>query len=636
MKKNLFHLRKITIKPKKVKVREFTNLMLSFSLDFDLLYNSFLIFRFRGGRNNKNDWYFLQNHDPLENGFFTLKIPNNPKVIPLVITGKELLIKYLILEKKGIKKNTNFTLHVSNTLVQSFVEKKKKIEVLIQFPNGTTHLVNPIPTLQVINGKFDHIRIINPSTIDCNKSFKIIVRLEDKYNNLVEDNSLSLPLKIFLIKNDTNKKFIATLHKDDFSKGFSNTIEVKISEEGIYYFEGEINEKMFTSNPLTCKNPSNERKLFWGFIHGHTNKSDGIIDPEEYFENLIKAGLDFGTCTEHDHSWETTDRDFEDIKQLIQRFNKDQKFITFFGYEYGTWFTGYGDICIYYKEDTIPIFRSEMNKYNSLPKLIKNLRPWKDKILMICHHSALRPGYRNWDFFDNELEKLVEIYSTWGNQEYPFNEGNPIPPRYKFYGHGPHAREKGVVLEKKGSFVRDALEKGYKLGFTAGGDDHLGIFPSGPIEIENGLYKPGIMGLWAKELSRESLWEALHQRRCYGTTGPRVIIEFYLEQFFMGDIIDLKDHPSFYNKRALIFNLISPILMEKIEIIRNNKIFKKINVNSKKVKEKIIDMENFNCMVLTCDNNKEKFVFYYLRIFLEHNNMAWSSPIWMVSNEKMD
>ncbi|MHA1726575.1 MAG: DUF3604 domain-containing protein [Promethearchaeota archaeon] len=630
----MYHLKNINITPKKVRAREFVDIKLLFSLDFDILYNSFLIFRFRGGRNNKNDWYFLQNHDPHEKGFFILKISNNPKVIPLVITGKDLLIKYLILEKAGIKKNTPIILHVSNTLVQSFVEKKKKIEVLIQFPNKLLLLLRPTPNLQVINNIFDHIRIISPSTVNLNESFKISVRLEDKYNNLVEDYSLSL--KIFLIKGENNKKLMITLHENDFTNGFCNNIELKINEEGIYHFEGEIEGKIFNSNPITCKNPTNKRKLFWGFIHGHTNKSDGIIAPEDYFENLIKAGLNFGTCTEHDHSWETNDEDFEDIKQIIKRYNQDEKFITFFGYEYGTWFTGFGDICIYYKDDSIPIFRSEVNKYNSIPKLIKNLRPWKDKVLMICHHSALRPGYRNWDFLDNELEKLVEIYSAWGNQEYPFNEGNPIPPRYKFFGHGPYAREKGVILEKKGSFVRDALQRGYKLGFTAGGDDHLGIFPSGPIEIENGLYKPGIMGLWAKELTRESLWEALHRRHCYGTTGPRVIIEFYLEQFFMGDIIDLEDQPSFFNKRNLIFNLISPILIEKIEIIRNNKIFKKIEINSKKVKEKIMDLANFNDISLTHTHEKEKFVFYYLRIFLESNNMAWSSPIWIVSNKKND
>ena len=174
-------------------------------------------------------------------------------------------------------------------------------------------------------------------------------------------------------------------------------------------------------------------------------------------------------------------------------------------------------------------------KRNSLEKKRKKIVKMLKQNNSIKEDNNSRTLLEEKMHLDNELEKLVEIYSTWGNQEYPFNEGNPIPPRYKFYGHGPHAREKGVVLEKKGSFVRDALEKGYKLGFTAGGDDHLGIFPSGPIEIENGLYKPGIMGLWAKELSRESLWEALHQRRCYGTTGPRVIIEFYLEQFFMGN-----------------------------------------------------------------------------------------------------
>ena len=65
--------------------------------------------------------------------------------------------------------------------------------------------------------------------------------------------------------------------------------------------------------------------------------------------------------------------DFEEIKQNIKKYHKDHEFVSFFGYEYGSWYSGYGDICIYNVDDKIPVFRSDLNKFNSTRKLIRNL-----------------------------------------------------------------------------------------------------------------------------------------------------------------------------------------------------------------------------------------------------------------------
>ncbi|GAH92825.1 unnamed protein product, partial [marine sediment metagenome] len=46
------------------------------------------------------------------------------------------------------------------------------------------------------------------------------------------------------------------------------------------------------------------------------------------------------------------------------------------------------------------------------------------------------------------------------------------------------------------------LRRGYKLGFTAGGDDHFGIYSSGPGDPDNGIYPSGIMAVWAKQLTK--------------------------------------------------------------------------------------------------------------------------------------
>ncbi len=630
----------IQIFPKSVKVRELCSIKLNFKLGISIPKNCILIFRFRGGRNNKNDWYFLQTEDPNSNGYAKLNLKTPIEMIPIITTGKELSISYFITDPIGIPRNTLISFSIKNTLAQSIIEKNKKIEILIKSPSKLPKLLKNSPTINVISKKFDHITIIGPSIVSLGESFKILLRFEDKYYNLVPHQPSMI--RIFQINAETNEKhFLTELDSMKSNEGIQWIKYLQFDKEGIYYIEIEYHSELYESNIIVCSSNKNKhQKLYWGYLHAHTDKSDGMRSVNEYFENLINAGLDFGTTTEHDHAWETTNEDFNDIKSLVEKYNENDTFVSIFGYEYGTWYSGYGDICIYHKYNKLPILRSDINKYNSTQKLIKNLQNYKDQILLIGHHTALRPGYRNWDYFDQSLEKLVEIYSTWGNQEYSYSEGNPLPPRYKFFGYGKYARKRGAVLGKEGSYVKDALQNGYKLGFIAGGDDHFGYYPSGPIDIDNGLYPSGIMAIWSykDKLNKEELWKALNNRKCYGSTGPRLILEFWLDKFFMGDIIDLlqKENNDLYYKRKLSLKIYSPLLIKKVEIIRNNDIIAEIVVDSKIYNLNYIDTESFN--LITINNvklkNDEQFCFYYPRIFLSNDQMAWASPIWLVEKNK--
>ena len=625
---NSLQLLKIDISPKSVKVRNFCDISLSFLLDFDIPIDSRLVFRLRGGRNNKNDWYLLHVDVPQSNGYAQIRLNKPAKLIPMVITGKELLVKYLVCEPDGIRKGTQIEFKIFNTLAQSLVEDKKKIEILIEFPDKKQVSISNSPVIEVINEKFDHIELICPSLVAMNEKFEVLMRIEDKYKNLVRD--FEEKVKIYQVSENKKRELIAEVDFSENGDGVAKLNGFSFSEPGLYYIEGWYDNQYFQSNPLSCREGKLKKNLYWGYIHGHTNKSDGMRDIEEYFQNLLNAGLDFGTSTEHDHNYETSDEDFKEIKEIVKKYHEDGEFVALFGYEYGTWYSGYGDICIYHYDNDIPIMRSEMNKYNSTSKLNKKLQSYEGKVLLIAHHTALRPGFRNWDYFNNDIEKLVEIYSTWGNQEYSYKDGNPIPPRYKFYGHGKHARKRGAILEKKESFVVDALRRGYKLGFTAGGDDHFGMYPSGSIDPDNGIYPPGIMALWAKDLSKQSLWEALNNRSCYGTTGPRVIVEFNLNKHFMGEIIDLNKETELSEARILAIDIISPVTIERIELVRNNIVINTSVFNSKNAEITHMDTDNFNEIALEHSTKDEMFAFYYARIFLSKQNMAWSSPIWIV------
>ena len=611
--------------PKMVEVRKFSDLSINFKLTSSLPLKSLLTIRFRGGRNDKNDWYYLQPYDPEIPGYCELITDPETQFVPILSTGKELKISYYFY-KNSVGPNTIFKFKINNTLVQSLVEDKKKIEVLLKKPNEKEVICENSPSINVKNSEFDHLTIIVPSIIIPDEKFNIIIRAEDKFKNLVE--GFNSEIETALVSKNKDPVLMNNLSFPKENDGILIIKDVKVEELGQHKIQIMIGNESFFSNPFLCREKAS-KKLFWGFIHGHTNKSDGIRSIEDYFSNIEKAGLNFGASTEHDHIWETSDDDFKEIKETIQKHQKEGEIILLFGYEWGYWYTGYGDICIYFFDDSLPIFRSDVNKYNSTEKLIKNLRPYKGNVLMVGHHSALRPGYRNWDYIDDSIERLVEIYSTWGNQENSYLDGNPLPPRYKFFGYGEYAIKRGPLLEKKGSFVQDALLRGYKLGFTAGGDDHFGVYPSGAIDPDNGIYPPGIMAVWADNLTKGSMWEALYNRKCYGSTGPRIIMEFYINNYSMGDCIEIEDDSKLRENRNLLIRLISPVMIERIEVVRNNEIVHSRDVNIEKFEEVWKDPIKFDLISLLHSNKREKFLFYYLRVFLETDNMAWTSPIWI-------
>lgn len=172
-------------------------------------------------------------------------------------------------------------------------------------------------------------------------------------------------------------------------------------------------------------------------------------------------------------------------------------------------------------------------------------------------------------------------------------------------------------------FVQKALGRGCKLGFTGGTDTHISRPASNMPEFRRGIRYPkgGLTAIWAKELSRKSIFEALRTRSCYATTGERIIIKFSINDYPMGSTMEkscLNGCPA-----VTIETLVAGTeRLEKVEIIKNNKIIHLKSTNDKFIEFKYVDKPNF----------KGGEVFYYLRVTQTDGNMAWSSPIWVTSS----
>jgi len=353
------------------------------------------------------------------------------------------------------------------------------------------------------------------------------------------------------------------------------------------------------SNPIVVEENPPELRLYWGDLHSQTFFSDGLRCPEElYYFARDEAFLDIFALA--DHAEHLTDRQWEYFSAVANDFNKDGRFVTLLGLEWTS--RRFGHRNIYYPNACGPILRSTPGYESELTKIYEIAREYG--ALVIPHHSANRVMGVDWSLgHDPEVERLVEIYSIWGNSERPASAGNPRPIR----------TQQG---EKAGQHVIDALKRGYQFGFIGGGDihdgrpgDELHSLQPEPSQYRL-LYRQGIMGVWARGLSRKSVFDALWNRSCYATTNVRVFLDFRVCGAFMGQQVRCDGVRPIYIRAA------SEVSISRVEIVRNGLDWRSCSPGQR---EFLWELE---------DTDKSP-TWYYTRITRSDGEMAWSSPVWV-------
>jgi hypothetical protein len=176
------------------------------------------------------------------------------------------------------------------------------------------------------------------------------------------------------------------------------------------------------------------------------------------------------------------------------------------------------------------------------------------------------------------------------------------------------------------------LALGWRVGFTAGGDDHSGHWGT---EFRFGTtgkgYKQGLMSVEAAEKTRRAIFEAMYNRRVVATTGARVLLTYTLNGHPMGFELSLTSLPGLAARRALSIAFHGTAAVSRIDIIRNNRVVHSAPGDGE------MDMS------LTWDDAEpmasvwlpparfcpHPFAFYYVRVVQTDGEVAWASPIWI-------
>ncbi len=374
--------------------------------------------------------------------------------------------------------------------------------------------------------------------------------------------------------------------------------------------------------------------IYYGDPHGHTKHSDGMRTARAYYEYAQKMGLDFAVLT--DHAEILSPREWQSNQHATDNAYIPGSFVTLQAYEYTNCIDGNYDIYLLTDTDTHigtdslyawhNFFVWRPREYTNdnfvenptalftMLKQAKSAGVVKD-VMAVPHHCSWSLAPTNWSYFDPEIVFFAEGYSKHGNSVFPdwFEDFCDKIPYYQ-----------------EGTSVLDALNRNIRIGITAATDTHGGMPGSlhHTLNLPVFCYTGGLTGVLVKRnepFTRQTVWDALRQRRVFGTRVLGLHMSFKVNGQEMGSTVRPDTEPCFYievhsPETEEILGI--PPMIRYIEIIKNGSIVFKhwLLFNPYHVRIEAWKDPDFNDRI---DNS------YFLRVVGYAGDLAWSSPVFI-------
>lgn len=498
---------------------------------------------------------------------------------------------------------------------QTTTQRRKSFYLYVDSSKKGQYSDPEVFTLDVRGNSLKNIKIIVPSFVVKNKRFDVIARFEDEYGNLTNnapENTL-IELTYENIRENLNWKLFVP------ETGFISLPNLYFNEPGMYTITltNLLNKEAFNSPPICCFNDS-KNLLFWGRVRGLLNRSKEGENIENYIRNVRDEIADnFYVSSPFENIEETSGELWKHYMQNIAEFEEANRFTTFLGFQWAGVPKEEGARQIIFAKDNKQLIRKKDAKGNTLKKLYKNFSP--KEIISIPILTMSEEFEFNFENFDPEVERVVEIYNSWGSSECSEKEGNTFPVNQK-------KPSKDAI---DGSIIK-ALNKNNRFGFVAGGYDDKGFFAEF-LQNSHKQYNEGLTGILASELNRTTLFESLYQRACYATSGEKIIVGYEIAGFIMGSEVSTLDKPGLLVNRHINVFAAGTQPITKIEIIRNGKVLYSHIPKEKNRYQQFTydDMESLESILIDNKDKKPPFVYYYVRVLQEDGHVAWASPVWI-------
>ncbi|MEW6359235.1 MAG: DUF3604 domain-containing protein [Planctomycetota bacterium] len=366
------------------------------------------------------------------------------------------------------------------------------------------------------------------------------------------------------------------------------------------------------TNPVLVTADKKEN-LYWGDIHAQCvyhqwkpleGRGDSTRTPAEMHQYARECSLLDFVANSNSGCPSPSNPGWQETQQAIIDFYEPGRYVTFKSWECGLGVQG--DRCLIYREAEVePNFERPARRADEPTNAHAVLRFCRESPyhIMAINHSFMK--YLDWSVFDPEIDRVVEVYSCWGS--YESREDNPLNSKRR----------------PKNQSLMYMLSLGYTPGIIAAGDSHVGypgrsLMFSDPNWCQN--WKAGLAAVYAPELTREAIWDAMYHRHCYGTTGARIVLRFHLNGARMGSVLEYKPDDDLLCKRDIKVTVCGTDYIRRIDIMKNNGLLHRVCPKDDHAEFTFTD--RLDAPPRTRD-------WYYVRVFQADNNAAWSSPIWV-------
>ncbi len=395
------------------------------------------------------------------------------------------------------------------TRVQTFVEENFRFRCYVD-PLGTSRFA-AIPgdlSIDIVPGPAKQLELRAPRFLRPGVPFKVNVRVDDAWGNACTDFGAEVLIRAWrsgTVVYDQTHPFNTQGRQKTDHWAFAviedlpreaGELKITASMPG---FAAVAGAELLVSIDESC--PSG--RIFNGDLHGHAEDTVGINDTDY---NLRYArdcsGLDFTAYTAND--FQITEGGWRSSVALCQEMNRPGDFVAFATQEWCGSSCAGGDHLVVFLKDEEPKFPRKPDGTGNVRSFEWNenmggqaVQPgaWPLELLwrayiddpdnhLIMPHVGGRRAILDWHH--PELERLIEICSTWGHFEWLYH---------------------------------DAIQRGHKLGCYGGGDEHRGRPGGGaPGTQVFGVSGP-TTGVICDALDRGSLGRALRARHTTANTA---------------------------------------------------------------------------------------------------------------------
>ena len=444
------------------------------------------------------DWGMPQVTDPAQDEYMTV---DGPPGVFLDVLVEE--IKSICLRVRGRALRPEETVVVTygnqdgggpGSRAQTFLEAKRYFWVAVDAAGDSAFTtLDDSPYLTIVGGDAEKLVAVAPSTVAAGEPFRLLIRAEDAWGNPADDYDGAVTLSaegVHVPGQDKHLTFRSSDHGvrvieecSALSVG-THTIHVEDTQRGI----------SARSNPILATEGRPTYNLYWADPHGgQVALAEKIPDFFRFARDV--AALDFVGYQRNDHMVSAADWRLQ--QEAEAAFSAPGRFVPLPGFEWSPDTARGGHHNVYFRRPNQPIRRNSHAQVADKSDIATDLPHVRDLYAAYRHSDVLITphvggAHADLSYHEPSIEPAIEITSTHGTFEW---------------------------------FLEEALQNRYTVGFVGGSDSHTGRPGTDAPGFQPRRYaRAGLTGIYATGLTLEAFFEALKARRCYATTGARIIL----------------------------------------------------------------------------------------------------------------